>query len=436
MGTQQTIDVVVVGGGLGGLTAAALLAKGGARVTLLEKSSELGGRGGTTEIAGGFRMNLGPHALYRGSAGIGVLGELGITPKGKVPTSSGLYAMDRGVLRTLPVGFVSMMTTGLLPLGAKLELGRLLTRLPKLDAATLDGITLRAWIDSVLKRPEARAFLEALVRVSTYANAPDQLSAGAAIDQVQRGLKDNVLYLDGGWSQLVSALRDAATAAGVELRTGVRVTELARGADGRVTGVRLANGEAIAAAHVIVAATPAVAAGLAGQGSSVARHAAEVVPVRAACLDLALSSLPKPRAKFALGIDAPTYLSVHSLTAELAPAGGALIHVAKYLAPGDDGDGAQEELEAMMDAMQPGWREVVVHRRYLPKITVASALDLASAGGLKGRQPVLVADVPGLSLVGDWVGGEGMLADASFASAREAARGILAALGRTERAAA
>ena len=45
----------------------------------------------------------------------------------------------------------------------------------------------------------------------------------------------------------------------------------------------------------------------------------------------ALSSLPDKDTLFALGIDRPLYFSVHSTHAKLAPEGGALIHVAKYL---------------------------------------------------------------------------------------------------------
>ena len=51
--------VVVVGGGLGGLAAAARLAATGSSVTLLEQAERVGGKLGTVEL-GGFRFDTGP----------------------------------------------------------------------------------------------------------------------------------------------------------------------------------------------------------------------------------------------------------------------------------------------------------------------------------------------------------------------------------------
>jgi phytoene desaturase len=51
--------VVVIGGGIAGLTTAALLARGGALVTLLERHDQLGGRAGSLSIDG-FRFDTGP----------------------------------------------------------------------------------------------------------------------------------------------------------------------------------------------------------------------------------------------------------------------------------------------------------------------------------------------------------------------------------------
>ena len=55
----MTGRVVVVGGGIGGLATAALLARGGADVTLLERHDQVGGRTGTLELDG-FRFDTGP----------------------------------------------------------------------------------------------------------------------------------------------------------------------------------------------------------------------------------------------------------------------------------------------------------------------------------------------------------------------------------------
>src|SRR5438128_1492600 len=63
-------DVVVVGGGVGGLTAAALLAARGVNVCLLERQSYVGGCAATIEHAGHkFEPT---HGLYSGWEGGGI----------------------------------------------------------------------------------------------------------------------------------------------------------------------------------------------------------------------------------------------------------------------------------------------------------------------------------------------------------------------------
>ena len=68
----------------------------------------------------------------------------------------------------------------------------------------------------------------------------------------------------------------------------------------------------------------------------------------------------------------------------------------------------------------------MVRQRFLPELVVAHALPEAAFGGTRGRPGPDVPDVPGLYVAGDWVGAEGLLADASLASARAAASAILA----------
>jgi hypothetical protein len=69
-------------------------------------------------------------------------------------------------------------------------------------------------------------------------------------------------------------------------------------------------------------------------------------------------------------IDTPVYVSVHSAAAALAPAGGAMIHVSKYLRPGETAGRREElELETLTDTMQPGWRDRLVFK-LRPAITL------------------------------------------------------------------
>jgi phytoene dehydrogenase-like protein len=417
-------DVVVIGGGIAGLAAATFIARGGKTVRLFEQSQSLGGRAQTKQ-QDGFYLNIGPHALYRGGRGIEVLRELGIEPRGRVPSVSGAFAVKDGVKHTFPAGTVSLLTTGLFGLSAKLEAARFLASIARIDGNRFMDISVREWLDRRLSHNEVKEFVLAAFRVATYINAPDLMSAGSAIEQLKKAFATSVLYLDGGWQTLVDALREAAESAGVIVETGVRVDAVTRGEAGEVTGVRLADGGLIEISTVLIASSPSTAVRLVDNGNrtSIAQSADRAIPVRAACLDIALSWLPVQRATFALGIDRPLYLSVHSATARLAPEGGALIQTAKYLSPDhhDSAGSVERELEALLDLVQPGWREAVVHRRFLPDVIVMNAMPLASLDGTAGRPSAEIADVNGLFVAGDWVGNEGLLVDASLASAKAAA---------------
>jgi phytoene dehydrogenase-like protein len=340
-----------------------------------------------------------------------------------VPSASGGYAIDRGAKHALPGGFLSLLTTGLFGLAAKLETARLLSTLGRIDPAPLQSVALEAWLEREVRQPDVRRLLNALVRLSTYANAPAQHSAGAAVEQLQKALDGNVLYLNGGWQVLVDGLRNAAEKAGARILAPAKTLAVEKDDAGR--RVRLADGTEIRAASVVLACPLAVAAALlSGAEHETLRGWAErAVPVRAACLDVGLSRLPRPKARFALGIDCPLYASVHSAYAELGPAGQAVLHVAKYLSPEEGGDAKSDEreLEQLLDLVQPGWREVAVERRFLPNMQVSNALVTAADGGMGGRPGPAVPGSDDLFVAGAWVGSRGMLVDASLASAREAA---------------
>ena len=411
--TSTSSPIVIVGGGLSGLIAATTLARAGESVVVLEKSAP-GGRAATRERSG-YRFNLGPHALYRAGELRRTLKRLGVPVTGAVPGASGGFALHRGTLHTLPVGFTSLMTTGLLGLRGKLALARLLATLPSVDAAAWQARTLDEWLSTV-GDDRAADVMGMLARVTTFTNDSRRQSAGAVIEQLQLSLKGNVLYLDGGWQTIVDGLCEAVREAGVDIRSGASATGV--GSD----VVRLADGSAVRASAVIIAAGPHDVDALTG----VTRFASELPPpVRHASVDIALTSLPRPKRTVAFGVDAPLYFSVHSAVARLAPDGGAVIHASKYLAPDESGADALPEIEAFVDVMQPGWRDRVAFRQFLPTLTVTHSELVADRNGIDGRPGVTLGAFGNVFIAGDWVGRRGQLSDAAAASAVDAANAAL-----------
>lgn len=429
---DRKADVAVLGGGLAGLAAATYLARTGRSVVVLEKSGQAGGRA-RTRTKSGFLFNVGPHALYRGGAASVVLRELGVPFQGRSPDARKAFGATDRELHPLPANPASLLTSRLMGLSAKWELARLLRRLPKIDAAAVNGISAAAWVSAHVRHRPVADLLHAFFRVSTYANDPERMSAGAAIRQLQLALTRGVLYLDGGWQTLVDGLLEKAREAGVRIETNADAAALEH--DGQVRGVRLRDGERWTAPCVVSTLPPSTIAALPGlEGTAIARIARTRVPVRAATLDLGLRRLPRPETAVAFGLARPLYFSVHSAVARLAPEGGALVHAACYLGSDErDPASVEAELEALVDRVQPGWRDEIVERRFVPDLVVANALPAASENGLVGRPRAEVPERPGFFVAGDWIGPEGQLADASLTSARAAA---VAVASRPERVAA
>ena len=107
-------------------------------------------------------------------------------------------------------------------------------------------------------------------------------------------LAGNVWYLDGGWQTLVDGLRVKTTELGADIRTGTRAKAVHSGGGGVL--VELASGEELRAQAAVLAVDPETALDLLGMpaDSPLARWVASSVPIRAACLDLALNTLTRP----------------------------------------------------------------------------------------------------------------------------------------------
>ncbi len=430
--------MIVVGGGIAGLTAAIYLARGGRTVTLFERKQNLGGRA-ITHLRHGFRFNLGPHLVYKAGIGAKIYRELGVAVRGGVFRRAGMAVMN-GERHRLPMGLLSILTTTLLHWKGKREALKLLFHVRNMDTKPYASMTLREWIDTNISDVRFRRVMESLFRASTF-SADERQSAASALEQLKLILR-GVIYVDEGWQKLVDGLHSHAVSAGVNFVTssrivGVEVDDAVRSIEiGGLDPVREPKGTRLATDTVLLAVDPSTARSLV-RGAPFTQAWSGLSPITASCLDIALSRLPRPEPAFALAIDRPLYMSVHSSYAQLTPRGGAMVHLAKYSSKpepvsyetftvdsqrfDDESHRDEEELEIFLDQLQPGWRELVVHRRFLPGITVSNAISLPGV-----TRPTVSTPIRGLYIAGDWVGEEGSLADAALASARAAAKAILA----------
>jgi phytoene dehydrogenase-like protein len=424
-GKPAQTEVAVVGGGIAGLTSACFLARGGGEVTLFERASYLGGRAATKE-SGGFLFNRGIHALYTGGAASRAFEELGVSYGHGTPKET--FVLDGKELRPFPTSPLQFLRTDLLGAGDKVALFRFLAALARTKPHDLAGTSLRGWLDAKIRRPRLRRVIDSVAYPLVYTSALDLVSAEVFVDKFQRALKHPVHYVDGGWRVLIDGLRGVAESAGTRVVNDAHVEAVEVG-NGRARGVRLRDGSVVRASAVVLATGPRDASKLVGGGEHPAlrRLVDKLVPARVACLDVALGSLPSPDVPVVQDLDGPRFMTAQSLYSRVAPDGAALVYTFKQLDPRTPGDPREDErdLEDLLDAAQPGWREVLVDRQYLPRIEAVGALPTAESGGFAGRPGPRVPGLENLHLAGDWVGPEGFLVDASAASARSAARSVL-----------
>jgi glycine/D-amino acid oxidase-like deaminating enzyme len=416
-GLLGPFDVIVVGGGIAGLIAAAFASKGGACVLLLEASPVFGGRA-RTRIVSGYHFNQGAHAFYCGGFLDNALQDLGVDLTGNVPALAAGFFVNDDKLHHAPFSAAGLASTMLLSDAEKSEMALLFRRLRDRSTETPPGMSSKDALAALSQSSRVRSVLAAMVRLTSLVHAPKAAEGLALLDQLRGGLTRNVLYLDGGWGTMIHGLTSACVELGACLRSSSRVASVEQGPPWRTT---LADGTALTARAVILAVNPAQATVLYPVLKDL-DGTTDVVPAKVACLDIGLTSLPRSNILFALGVDRPLYFSVHSAAARLAPKGAALVHAMRYLEPGEKPDRSQliAELEEFIDLTQPGWRDYERARQFLPAMPVISSIPLAAKGGMNRRPGVVVKDAEGLFISGDWVGSVALLADAAAVTGRSA----------------
>ncbi|HEX8629543.1 MAG TPA: phytoene desaturase family protein [Catenuloplanes sp.] len=262
--------IVVVGAGVGGLTAAGRLAAAGHQVSVYEQADVVGGKLGRF-TRDGFTFDTGPSLFTLPQ----VFDDLGLDPVPLDPVVRHVFpdgstldsSSDPSVFeariahafgadaaadwqrlwrragRVWDASWRDILRT---PLDSPLSLAGLAWRLGDL-AAIAPGRSLRGLGRRHLRDPRLRMLLD---RYATYTGTDPRRAPAALVAVPYAELAFGGWYLPGGLGTLADALLARCTALGVPVRTGCAVTGI-DAVGGRVHGVRLADGTRVPADVVV-----------------------------------------------------------------------------------------------------------------------------------------------------------------------------------------
>jgi hydroxysqualene dehydroxylase len=438
--------VVVVGGGLAGMTAALSCVDGGARVTLLERRPHLGGLTRSFRH-GDWTFDNGQHVFLRCCTAyleflerIGASDEVVLQDRLSLPVvtpggPTGWIGRRGGLPAPLHLAR-SLVRYRHLPWSDRLKLGSAVLPLSRLDLAdpALDTVTFGHWLEAHGQSQRAIEALWDLITVPTVNLPAAEASLAVAAKVFQSGLLTDAAAADIGWSAIPlghlhgERASAALRAAGAEVVTGERVIAIE---EGRGLTVHT-DGRSITADAVVVAlphdALQAILPAAAVPEPSAAGLGTSAVVNVHVVYDRKVTDLT-----MAAGIDTPVqYFFDRTDSAGVA--------VGQYLAvslsaadrllttPPDD---LIAEITRALAALLPGARHARVVDALVTKERAATFRAVPGTAPLRAQA---ATRVPGLALAGAWTDtGWPATMEGAVRSGRSAARVALMATGRTRK---
>jgi 15-cis-phytoene desaturase len=419
--------VIVVGGGLAGLSAAARLAHHGYRVTLLEKAPKLGGRAITIPLKG-FNFNFGAHAIYARDKSIlrKLESEIDLKVDWKDFCPSKAF-YDMGPYTTpMPATLEGLYRTRILDRENKLrfvyEIFKTITSLERGEA----GIPIGEYLQ---KEPaQVRDMLLTLASSNFFTNEPEKIPSPLFFQYYKRLFSTHraVSYIGGGWQAIVNAFANI-----IEKNGGTIVTKekgVAIHWDGNKITTMQGKEQSYTGDIFIFCIPPKDVLNLfhdTPYAPSLEEYA-RYTSTQAVVYDVGLSQRKSSPFTYIYQKRERVFITdISYYDTTCVPKGGQLMQAIAYLNEEEIAAQQADEkialIESVYDKHFPGWREHLVTKRVSKKATVQEIKCIDD----QRLMPVKFYRLPNAYFAGDWCQGEGQLSELSFTSAYEVTSRIM-----------
>lgn len=420
--------VVVVGGGLAGLSAAARLSYHGYEVTLLEKAPKLGGRAISIPMKG-FNFNFGAHAIYaRDKSTLRKFErEIGLKIDWKDFSPSKAF-YDLGTFMTpMPATLEGLYKTKILDAENKVrfayEVMKTITALKRGE----EGVPIGEYLSD--EKEQIRDLFLTISSSNFFTNESEKIPSPLFFQYYKRMFATNnaVAYIGGGWQAVVDSLSKLIEKYGGKIVTKEKVTKVEVEGN-RVKAVHGKNDEIYRADHFIFCIPPKELNTLFQdtEHQKLFTEFVQYVPTQVVVYDIGLKERIESPYTYVYHKGERVFITdISYYDRTCIPEGGQLMQAIAYLNEEEIQEGKAEEkiasIESVYDKHFPGWRDLLVAKRVSKKATVQEIKCIHD----QRLMPTKFYSLANTYFAGDWCQGDGQLSELSFSSAYQVTSKIM-----------
>lgn len=420
--------VVVAGGGLAGLSAAARLAYHGYQVTVLEKAPKLGGRAITIPLKG-FNFNFGAHAIYARDRSIlkKIESEIGLKVDWKDFSASKAF-YDLGSFTTpMPATLEGLYRTKILDAENKLrftyEIIKTMTSLERGE----EGVPIGQYLKKEPK--QVRDLLLTLASSNFFTNEPEKIPSPLFFQYYRRlfSTQKAVSYIGGGWQAIVESFADIIKSHNGKIIMKEKVTKVEFDGN-KITAIH-GKEEVYPADYFLFCIPPKECNQIFAETpyEKLFTEYTNYRPTQVIVYDVGLSKRINSPYTYIYHKGERVFITdISYYDTTCIPEGGQLMQAISYLNEEEIKDRQiidekVKSIESVYDKHFSGWRDHLVTKRLSKRATVQEIKCVDD----QRLMPIKFYSLLNAYFAGDWCQGEGQLSELSFSSAYSATQRLM-----------